>query len=429
MPSIYYDLSELYFRSRTKIKYYGIARVVAEIAYEVSLQAPSVQFVVFDTGRRQFFRIKPLFGKSSTKGLVDLGLPARGIPIKSIDLRHHDFPLGRFFQHAAQFLANGANAARFPDIANYLEPVDLVDGVLFSAARPKYIGDMAHFLEETGSRVSLRAMLYDIFPLHEELLTPVSFRKAFVFDNTVIMNSADQVLPISYFTDADIREAVRVGLLPAPKSRAVVQLCHECRADGSVADIQLPDRPYFLGVGITMGRKNLDVVLNALLHLLDKGKTPPLFVVAGIERKRSRQALRRSVYARAEPYVQFVTAPNQANLIKLYENALATVMASRVEGWGLPLGESLWLGTPAISAPNSSLREVGRDLAVYFDPDNAAELAAIFERFMTDKPWSEALRNRVRAARPTLRRWSDVASDVLDAVSHCDTALTQPSAA
>lgn len=429
MPSIYYDLSELYFRNRTKIKYYGIARVVAEIAYEVSLQAPSVQFVVFDTGRRQFFRVKPLFGKASANGPVDLGLPQRGIPIKSVDLRHHDLPLSRFIQNAAQLLVNTANAARFPDIANYLEQVDLVDGVLFSAARPRYISEMAHFLKQRASRVRLSAMLYDIFPLHVELLTPERFRKAFVFDNSIIMNSADQVLPISYFTDADIREAVRAGLLPAPKSRVVVQLCHECRADGTFDDIDLPDRPYFMGVGITMGRKNLDVVLDAILHLLDAGKTPPLFVVAGIDRTRSRQALRQSIYARAEPYVQFVTAPSQANLIKLYENALATVMASRVEGWGLPLGESLWLGTPAISAPNSSLREVGRDLAVYFDPDNAAELAAIFERFMTDKAWSEALGSRVRAARPTLRRWSDVASDVLDAVANCDTALTQPSAA
>ena len=429
MQPIYYDLSELYFRSGTKIKYYGIARVVAEIAYEVSLQAPSVQFVVFDMGRRQFFLVKPLFGISSANGLVDLGLPPRGIPIKPVDLRHHELPLRRFIQNSVQMLANTANAARFPDIANYLEKVDLIDGVLFSAARPKYISEMVRFLEERGSRVRLSAMLYDIFPLHEELSTPERFRKAFVFDNTVIMNSADQVLSISHFTDADIREAVRAGLLPAPKSRSVVQLCHECRADGGCADIQLPERPYFMGVGITMGRKNLDIVLEAIVHMLDAGKTPPLFVVAGIARARSRKALGNGAYVRAEPYVRFVTSPSQANLIKLYENALGTVMASRVEGWGLPLGESLWLGTPAISAPNSSLREVGGDLAIYFDPDSAAELAAIFDRMMTDTTWNEALRSRVRAAKPFLRRWKDVAREVLDVVCRHDMALAQPTAA
>ena len=102
-------------------------------------------------------------------------------------------------------------------------------------------------------------------------------------------------------------------------------------------------------------------------------------------------------------------------------------MASKVEGWGLPLGESLWLGTPGISAPNSSLREVGGDLALYFDPEDATELAAIFERMMTDKSWNEALRSRVRVAKPTLRRWKDVASDVLDAVSRHDKSLTENS--
>lgn len=429
MQPIYYDLSELYFRSRTRVKYYGIARVVAEIAYEISLQAPAVQFVVFDTGRRQFFRVKPLFGKSSANGLVDLGLPPRGIPIRAVDVRPQDGPLQRLLQNTAQVLANTANAAIFPDIGNYLEKVSLNDGVLFSAARPKFISEMARFLKDAGSTVRLTAMLYDVFPLHEELPAPESFRRAFVHDNTVIMNNADQVLSISHFTDADISDAVSKGLLPASKSRAVVQLCHECRPDGDAADILLPDRPYFLGVGITMGRKNLDVVIEAILHLLDAGRTPPLFVVAGIDRARSRKALRNGDYSRAEPHVQFVTAPSQANLIKLYENALGTVMASKVEGWGLPLGESLWLGTPAISAPNSSLREVGGDLAIYFDPDNAAELAGIFERIMTDKIWNEALRSRVRAARPTLRRWRDVASDVLDAVSRHDKPLAQPSTA
>ncbi|MGB8817179.1 MAG: glycosyltransferase [Rhizobiaceae bacterium] len=416
MSPVYYDLSELYLRSRGKIKYYGIARVVAEIAYEISLLDPCIQFVVFDSGRQQFFRAKPAFGKASANGLVDLGIPDRGVPLRIAESNAGDSALRRTVRHGVGSVFNLVNRLIFPDIGRYLEPVTLDGGVLFSAARPKFIGDMADFLKATGSRTKLSAMIYDMIPLHDDLPVPAWFRDTFRNDNARILSVADQVVSISHYTDKDMALAVSQGKLPAPKSRAVVQLCHECRADGETANVILPDRPYFLGVGITMGRKNLNVVLAAIIKLLDAGKTPPLFIIAGVDRRRSRKALHSGAFARAEPYVHFAPAPSQANLISLYEHALGTVMASKLEGWGLPLGESLWLGTPGISAPNSALTEVGRDLAIYFDADNPNELADIFDRCLNDQAFYTALKKRVVAARPHLRSWKDVATDLLDAL-------------
>ena len=416
MSPIYYDLSELYLRSRGKIKYYGIARVVAEIAYEISLLDPCVQFVVFDSGRKQFYSAKPAFGQASANGLVDLGIPDRGVPLRMAEFGGGQTALRRTVRHAVGSAFNLINRLMFPDIERYLVPVKLDNGVLFSAARPKFISDMADFLSATGSRTKLSAMIYDMIPLHDDLPVPAWFRQTFQHDNARILKVADQAISISHYTDKDMALAISQGKLPAPKSRTVVQLCHECRADGEVADVVLPNRPYFLGVGITMGRKNLNVVLGAIIKLLDQGKQPPLFVIAGVDRRRSRKALQSGPFARAEPHVHFVPAPSQANLISLYQHALGTVMASKLEGWGLPLGESLWLGTPGISAPNSALTEVGRDLAIYFDADNPNELADIFDRCMNDKAFYDALKKRVVAARPNLRSWKNVASDLLDAL-------------
>ena len=44
--NIYYDLTEL-FNSSSKFKYYGIARVVAEIGLELEKIAPEVRFVIY----------------------------------------------------------------------------------------------------------------------------------------------------------------------------------------------------------------------------------------------------------------------------------------------------------------------------------------------------------------------------------------------
>jgi glycosyltransferase involved in cell wall biosynthesis len=425
MTAVYYDLSELYLRSRGKIKYYGIARVVAEMAYEISLLDKDVRYVVFDSSRRKFFEVGPIFGAASANGLVELGIPERGVPLRIAETKPTHTAARRVAQTAVGKVFNIVNRLMFPDIGRYLQPILLDEGVLFSAARPKFIAEMAGFLRETGSRVKLSAMIYDMIPLHDDLPIPGWFRQTFLEDNARILAHAAQAISISNFTGKDLALAISQGKLPSPGSRTVVQLCHECRPDGETADIDLPKRPYFVGVGITMGRKNLNVVLGAILAMLDAGKKPPLFVIAGVDRRRNRKALESGQFAKAAPHVQFVAAPNQANLIALYENALGTVMASKLEGWGLPLGESLWLGTPGISAPNSSLAEVGRDLALYFDPDSPRELAAIFDKCMNDPAFYTALKKRVVSARPHLRTWKDVASDLLATLKSTRTSVAK----
>ena len=48
---------------------------------------------------------------------------------------------------------------------------------------------------------------------------------------------------------------------------------------------------------------------------------------------------------------------------------------STYEGFGLPLVEAFATGAPVITCANSSLTEVGGDLAVYTDPNNEIEMA------------------------------------------------------
>lgn len=416
MKPIYYDLTELYLKSRSKMKYYGIARVVAEIAFEISRVDPQVVFVVFDKARGQFFRIRPKFGTLSANGPVDLGLPSRAVPFRVNSANARQSSLRRAARNLGAVAARFASMAMFPDINSYLEPVTPDDGWLLSAARPKFVADIVRHIKSSGVNVRVAAYVYDMIPLHNHLEITSGFRDSFISDNCVIMQDADLVMTASRSTFNDVCEAVTNGIFPNPARHSVVPLCFECRVDGGLADIIMPPSPYFLGVGITRGRKNLDIVLKAILALLDAGKTPPNFVVAGIDRNRSRKALRQSEFARADPFVHFVNAPSQANLIKLYQNAAATVLASKYEGWGLPLAESLWFGTPGISATNSSLPEVGGALAVYFDQDDPAALAAIFDRFANDADYVAALRAKIAAAKPSLRTWSHVANDLLNTI-------------
>ncbi len=413
MTDIFYDLTELYLGSFSKLKYYGIARVVAELAYDLKALNPKVRFVVYDETRRGLFEIQPLLGKSSANGLISLGLPRRGIPLRLRTTHENASTLKAKFNDVSRYVTTKANHFRFPDFSHYLTRIIDAEGVLISAARPKFLADLCDFLAETSPGLSVHAILHDMIPLHDYYPSPSRFQSNFRFDNARILHRAGKIVPVSNYSKLQVEWAIAEGFLKLPKSDAVVQLCHECRSDGQDPDIALPDRDYIIGVGITLGRKNLDVVLKAMEILLAAGKIPPLLVIAGTKRMRTRSSIEKGRFAALLPHVRFEISPSQANLIELYKNAMATVMPSKLEGWGLPLGESLWLGTPAIASPNSSLPEVGRDLAVYFEPDNAEKLAAILENFQNDKVCYAALKARISAAKSSLRTWRDVANDHL----------------
>lgn len=174
----------------------------------------------------------------------------------------------------------------------------------------------------------------------------------------------------------------------------------------------LPQKPYLLMVGSSLGRKNLEVVFDAFRVLKARGKQVPTLVLAGALRKRTDKYLRSTQGEDIRGYVTFCENPNPNDLINLYRNALSLILASRVEGWGLPAGEALWLGTPAICSSIPILREVCGDNGLYFDPDQPDQLADLIIRLMSEPDFAEQLRTQIAAAKPHLRTWADVAADL-----------------
>lgn len=103
-------------------------------------------------------------------------------------------------------------------------------------------------------------------------------------------------------------------------------------------------------------------------------------------------------------------------LATLYRNCLFTVFPSFVEGWGLPVGESLSYGAPCIASSSSSIPEVGRDLVEYIDPLNLRDGIPVFERMIFDNSYREACREKIQKNFKA-RDWANVAEDFLVAVA------------
>jgi glycosyltransferase involved in cell wall biosynthesis len=114
-------------------------------------------------------------------------------------------------------------------------------------------------------------------------------------------------------------------------------------------------------------------------------------------------------------HLHLIEAPSDGELAWLYSRAAFTIFPSELEGWGLPITESLAFGTPCLAADNSSLREASQGLAWHADTLDGLAWAREVERCMTDPAHLAAARTTIRS-KFVKRRWADFLADVLTQV-------------
>ena len=151
------------------------------------------------------------------------------------------------------------------------------------------------------------------------------------------------------------------------------------------------DGPFVLQVGRIEPRKNQATALAAVERL--DGVT---LVVAGLEREPSLTAR-----LRASNRCRVLGVVDQPTLELLYQRAVAVVVPSLYEGFGLPVLEAMTRGKIVVAARTSSLPEVAGDAAVFYDdPLDADQLASALRVALTDQavrvPLMRAARERAR---------------------------------
>lgn len=110
----------------------------------------------------------------------------------------------------------------------------------------------------------------------------------------------------------------------------------------------------------------------------------------------------------------------EADLAALLSGALAYVLPSYYEGFGLPVLEAMACGTPVICSNVSSLPEVAGDAAVLVDPHDVVELAQAIARVCGDPILRQTLRQRglLRAAAFSWQACASKVLNVLEAVGN-----------
>jgi len=159
-----------------------------------------------------------------------------------------------------------------------------------------------------------------------------------------------------------------------------------------------PDKPrlqglpadYLLYVGARKGYKDFGLLPSALQQLASDHTTPPLVVVGKPFTTEERADLAARGLA---DQVQQVSL-SDADLACAYANCTMLVQTSRYEGFGLTPLEAMASGAPVVVANASSMPEVGGEVARYFQPGDATDLARVITEVLDNEGLREELSRR-----------------------------------
>jgi glycosyltransferase involved in cell wall biosynthesis len=205
---------------------------------------------------------------------------------------------------------------------------------------------------------------------------------------------ASVIATVSEASRCDITELLRVqsarlAVLPA----AAHPSCRPASAEavGHVRARHGLEQPYVLTVGTLEPRKGLLTLMRAFDRLGDDAEGRELVVVGG--RGWLDRGLVRELEARAQGRrVRWLGYVPESELAALYTGADLFVLASTLEGFGLPVLEALACGTPVLASDVPALREVGGDVARFVPPGDEAALAGAIGRALRDRKGREAAR-------------------------------------
>ena len=197
--------------------------------------------------------------------------------------------------------------------------------------------------------------------------------------NAVITDSTCSKEDIIRLTGIDESKIFVVPLAPT-QTRVTVTISEKVRAQ-----YQLP-RKYLLYVGDINWNKNVIGLINAFNKLEKKGLGLVLVgkALAGPDIPEKRAIMQAIQDSPKKDQIKLLGFVPSHHLPMIYKLATLYVQPSWYEGFGLPILEAMTQGCPVVSSSEGSLREVGGDAVVYFDPHKGVAMKNTIHQTLSD---------------------------------------------
>ncbi len=334
----------------------------------LSSRYPEHEYVLFSPGLNDNERLKPLLERSN----IRIEIP--------------DTAMGRAVDSLWRIQGVTSQLSR--------SKVDLMHGL--SGELPLNIGQ-----SHIPSVVTIHDLIFRKFP---ECYSAID-REIYDYKFRSAAGNATRVLAISECTKRDLVNEYRID---PDRIDVVYQGCHsQFKRTPTAEEITAAkakyhlDRPYIITVGTIERRKNQIMSVRGLRGL------PQDFDIVLVGRRTSyikdieRYALQYNITDR----IKLLENVPFSDLPALYAGAFCSSYTSRYEGFGIPVIESLSVGTPVIVATGSCLEEAGGPDVPAVDPDDVEGWVTTVKELI-DYP--NAHRNIATKGRAYVSRFSDL---------------------
>lgn len=225
---------------------------------------------------------------------------------------------------------------------------------------------------------------------------------------------AKKILAVSEFTKHDIIRQFKVK----PEKIAVTY-------EGAAELLKTPfnkggrgafiSRPYLLYVGNAYPHKNLDGLIRVFAKI---NKSLPDLKLVLVGKEDYFYSRLKQLAKNFSNNIIFPGYVPDRELAGLYQNALVYVFPSFYEGFGLPPLEAMARGLAVVSSNKTCLPEILGSAALYFNPDDEADMKNKIEQVMADEKLRAELINR-GYERVKKYSWRDCAEKTLAVYKSC----------
>jgi len=202
-----------------------------------------------------------------------------------------------------------------------------------------------------------------------------------------------------------------LGLAQTPPVETIPLGINPCPVTSTQATQDIP--PVVLCIGSIEGRKNHLALLQACEKLWQQKQNFQLRLIGMSHATTGQTALQKIDQLVAEDYpLRYDGVVDEETLQSAYEECLFTVYPSMMEGFGLPVLESLQRGKPCICSAHGALGESARGGGTLMLETLAPnDLAKAISTLLKDRNQREKLSAAAHAR--TYRSWQDYTSDLL----------------
>lgn len=139
------------------------------------------------------------------------------------------------------------------------------------------------------------------------------------------------------------------------------------------------DRPFFFTIGQVKAKKNFHVLL-PLMKLFPEKE----LYIAGQKEGEYGESIEKTMLEDSINNVHLVGEISNEERIWLYNHCEAFLFPSLFEGFGLPVIEAMSFGKPVFSSKETSLREIGKGHAFFFDSFKPESMKKTIDKYLPE---------------------------------------------